>query len=375
MELKDTLKKFRARVAAEAILKSALVGSIAGFAVTFVAALICWLASVKGGVWLCIGIWAGVVLVAGVASYFVRFRPTAKDIARKADELGLEERAITMLELENDPSYIAMRQREDATKQLHSAGARRIRFRISAVVASVAVAVALIGGAMLTFTGLAEYGLAPLSPFSPDNVRNWLTVTYIADTEQGELIYEGRDFSASSDGSDGAQDALSGGGFYEQTVKPREDAKPVTAVAKDGWMFVGWDDGVAQPGRKDERVTENIYVTAIFAEVGDEAPDGEEGDDADGMTDGDDAGSKPGEGESGPESEEPGEPPEDGDPSEEPSDGAGGRYEESNQFLDGETYYRDFLEQYYEQIKNGVLSEESLPPIIRDLLERYFGSL
>ena len=140
-------------------------------------------------------------------------------------------------------------------------------------------------------------------------------------------------------------------------------------------MFVGWDDGVAQPGRKDERVTENIYVTAIFAEVGDEAPDGEEGDDADGMTDGDDAAGKPGEGESGPESEEPGEPPEDGDPSEEPSDGAGGRYEESNQFLDGKTYYRDVLEQYYEQIKNGVLSEESLPPIIRDLLERYFGSL
>ena len=68
---------------------------------------------------------------------------------------------------------------------------------------------------------------------------------------------------------------------------------------------------------------------------------------------------------------EPGEPAEPGDP----SDGMGGRFEESNQIIDGETFFRDYLDYYYNQVKGGVLSDEGIPSVIRDLLERYYGSL
>ena len=52
-----------------------------------------------------------------------------------------------------------------------------------------------------------------------------------------------------------------------QTVLRGEDGTAVTAVAEEGYEFVGWSDGVQSAERLDENVTANITVTAQFAKI------------------------------------------------------------------------------------------------------------
>lgn len=90
--------------------------------------------------------------------YYKKFRPTTKDVARRIDRLGLEERIITMTELEKDESYIAMRQREDAKRKLGAVDAKQIRFRFSTAAAVVAAICAVLGVSMTTVTDLERAG-------------------------------------------------------------------------------------------------------------------------------------------------------------------------------------------------------------------------
>ena len=57
-------------------------------------------------------------------------------------------------------------------------------------------------------------------------------------------------------------------GDREQTLEPGADATTVLAVAKDGWIFVGWDDGYLYPSRTDKGITESVTYVALFAEDG-----------------------------------------------------------------------------------------------------------
>ena len=207
-------KRYRSRLVAEGILKSIICGLSIGFAVNFLVALVCWLVGITGGVWLAIGCWLCVSAIFGVLFYFLKFRPTTKEIARRVDRLGLHERLITMLELEKDESYIAMRQREDAKERLKSVNTKQLRFRFSKVMIVLIAVFALMGTSMTTFAGLAENGLAPLSPFDPDNPINFLEVTYAVEGN-GQIL-----------------------GETKQVVKPGQNASSVIAVPDDGFIFV-----------------------------------------------------------------------------------------------------------------------------------------
>ena len=76
-------------------------------------------------------------------------------------------------------------------------------------------------------------------------------------------------------------------GQAEQTVKNGSDTSSVTAVADEGWIFIGWDDGYSNPTRSDKAVTEDVTFTAIF-----EIDDGGS-DDSDFKDEADDVPSKP----------------------------------------------------------------------------------
>ena len=55
--------------------------------------------------------------------------------------------------------------------------------------------------------------------------------------------------------------------------------------------------------------------------------------------------------------------------------GAGGKYEEYNQVIDGETYYRDVYQEYYEQAMR-ILSEGGVvPEYIRIIIQNYFDAI
>ena len=129
MNAKQLFQKYHKRMVAEGILKATLIGLLAALAVLFVTAAVCWFVGFKG-IWLSIVLFVVVLAATAVTVYLVKYRPTTRSIARRVDELGLEERLITMTELEGDDSYIATRQRQDAMESLNKVSALKSPFRL-----------------------------------------------------------------------------------------------------------------------------------------------------------------------------------------------------------------------------------------------------
>lgn len=358
-------KKHRSQLVKEGVLKSFLNGLIVFGALDAVISLIVWLCGMKGGVWLALGAAAGGGIVCGLLFYFLKYRPTEKDVARRIDALGLEERTVTMLDYSEDVSYIALRQRDDAQKALRRAANLKIAFSISVAVIVPAVAVPLVGAGMTTVTVLAEHGYIPSGSeiFTPDQDK-YFELTYMVEGD-GEI--EGEDL---------------------QLLMPGESGTPVKAIAADGWEFVGWNDRSKDPYRSDSNLTESVIYTALFVELPEEETgDPEEGDIGDGgdsdMMDPDNGeggnasggegngdgsnGDGNGTGEGGQDS--------DGQGGSGQGSGAGYQYDEKNQVLDGDTYYGDELENYKRKLEEKLANNEELTAEERRFIELYFGSL
>ena len=326
----------------EAILKSVLSGLAVGFGANFITAVATWFAPING-LWICLGVLAAVTAAATPIFYAKCFRPTNTTNARRIDRLGLEERLITMVELENDDSCIAQLQREDAQAALANVDNKQLKIRIPKKIIAAVVICAVLGVAMTTLNILGELGVLPdgnelLESFVEEQKTVYVSVTYIAG--EGGMI-EG----------DEAQILVQG-----------TDAAPVTAVADDGYVFKRWSDGSTNPTRTDLAVGEDVVYTAEFVELDDENGDG------DGDGEGDKPDDAPGNGDS--QSQDQQQDPNNNDAAQ----GAGGAYEPNNQVINGETYYRDVLEEYQEAAEdlltdpNSGLSDEE-----RELIKKYLG--
>ena len=359
MKNKQLFKQYKNRLAVEGIIKSTILGLIIGLGVNFITAFVSWFFGYDDGTWLAIGLGLGTALVSGVILYFGKFRPTAKSIARRVDGLGLEERIVTMMELENDESYIAMRQREDAKAKLAEVNHKQIRFNIAKKAVAWAVSFAVAAPAMTVVCELAARGIlnSGLGIINPDAAGNTITITYVA--EDGGWI-------------DGEE---------EQILEPGETPTAVVAEAEDGWMFVGWDDGHGEPYRLDKDLTEDAVFTAMYEEVED---DGDKDGNGNGQGQGEGNGNGQGQGEGDGAGDMPGEPqPGNGNgngensypmPGEE-SESAGGKSDPKNQVHDGKTPYQDVLPETFEQAMEMLTSGESLPDSLRSAIEQYFESI
>ena len=378
MNLKQMMKKHYLRLILEAVMKSALVGLAIGFGANFLVALLSWIFSF-GGIWLAIGIGMGAWLVSGVLFYFLKFKPTLTNTAERMDRLGLEERMITMVELEADQSYIASVQRENAKASLAHIEGRKIKFRIPKAAICFAVIAAVLGSSMTTVKGLSDSGELPSFDeiIEDDPYANYIAVTYAVD--DGGYIE----------------------GETDQLIEPGSSTTPVIAVADDGWVFVGWDDGNADLERYETNVTQDLYFIALFEEIGESegGADGDgngsndgsqsaEGDQAEDLpangganadsdqngaqgSEGDGSGSK-GESDGGQgSSDEQGEGKGDGK-----GQGAGGKWDDSNMFLDGNTYYRgEDFERYYQEALEMFEQNGEIPPELREFFEAYYDSI
>lgn len=373
MEAKKIFEKYYSRLALEGFLKALVLGLIAGFAAEFIVAFVTWMVSFNG---LWISIAAGVVVAAGVTAllYFKKFRPTAKQIARRVDRLGLEERLITMTELEGDDSYIALRQREDAQAKMREVEAKAIKLRLSKLAIAFAAVFMALGVSMTTITGLAASGeISGGDDFFEDVFPEppvYFEVSYIAD-DGGEILENA-----------------------DQIVLKGDDALPVLAIPDDGYMFAGWSDElekndpdyVPDPARTDLNVQQDIIVHATFMLVQEgEGQGGGNGEESDKPQEGQDGeGDQPSDapsqdqsdsGSDGEQQDQDSQQGQDGQPGQEPGqdgDGAGGQYEENNQIWDGDTYYRDLLDEYLAKAQEYLENNEDLPPELRDIIESYF---
>ena len=133
-EYDKILKKHYNRAALEGWLKSALTGLAWGFGAAAVLSLLFYFLRVDL-IWVCAVAGVAVAAIVTVIAYFVKNKPTLKSVAAKVDRAGLKERMITMIEYENDNSFMAEMQRKDAAKELEKM--KNLRLKIKVRLASV----------------------------------------------------------------------------------------------------------------------------------------------------------------------------------------------------------------------------------------------
>lgn len=352
---KQYFKKHFLKIQIEAILNSILCGLIVGLFSGFAAALVTWLTALKG-LWLSIGVTAGVTVIAAVVFYFAKFRPTVMRSARRIDSVGLEERLITMVEFENDQSAIADIQRQDAKRALNALSTAAIYFRVAtSTVITIAVAFVLCAG-MTTVTILADHGLLPggdeiIEGLLPEERIIYVSVTY--ETEDGGDIK----------------------GEADQLIPLGTRTEIIEAIPDEGYEFVEWDDGYTKPVRYEKNVQEDKIFIAIFMPIGDqESQDGQPSDQdkPQGKPQKTNPDGKPQDQESDQEDGEPQKP--DDKENDKPANVGGGKYEEVNQIINGEIYYKEVLDEYKELLRERLESEgDNLSQEERAIIESYLG--
>lgn len=339
MNRKQNFEKHYSRLRLEAWLLSILWGLVPGLGCGALTALVLWFTKLDG-LLLSLIATAAVTLIATPVCYAARFRPDAVKNARRLDRLGLEERLVTMVEFEKDDSVMARLQREDAKAQLEKIKPSSIKMRIARSLTLHLLITAVVYALLLALTILSASGIIPggdelIEDAVEEAQEVYVSVTY--EVEDGGYIE----------------------GEADQLILLGSDAEPVVAVAEEGYVFVEWEDGRSRPDRADTNITEDVVYIAIFEPIAEDG-DGDDGDSSDKPMD------NPQENENASQSQP-------NDDSDSPSS-AGGKYEEANQIIDGETYYREVLEMYKELLRQRLETEgDTLTEEERAIIEAYLG--
>lgn len=372
----NAFKKYRNRLAREGFVKALLSGAIIGFSLLAVCAAVSWLCAFKEGLWVSLALFALGLGVGTFVFYRFKYRPTTKAIAKRVDALGLEERVLTMTELENDDSYIAMKQREDTKKALSLVGdaALRIAVSVSLIVAVVCVGIAGVGFATvetLYYAGVIPSGISALVK---ETQPSDYTVTYKVASGNGAIVYWMEDWTApeevvwSSAWTDANAEEKANAVIH---VSEGNSVRPVLAVASNS-IFVGWSDGLTDPYRHDVDVTKDMEIYAYFVssdEVADLVDDQQSGDDGDGSQ-GDANENLP------PQESGSGSNPSDNSPGSNNNDGTGSSHDNSSdQILDGNTYYGDQYDGAHSDAMNELGSNNDMGDDLKGGISDYFDSI
>lgn len=366
MSVKNLLSEYRKRLSKEAWLKSIVWGAVFAFGANAVAALATWCLGVKSlKLVLCVslGVFVAVWAASSALLYFLKFRPTFKDVARRVDGLGLEERVITMTEYEKKEDFFAKKQRQDAAAKLKSVKSGSLKIVVSAASIIVACVMLLTAGAATTASALSAKGIIRDLPDIVEPIFN-PEVFYT-------IIYE----------VEGAGEIE---GNADQLVLKGGDAEPVLAVAEDGWAFLCWSDGSEEPYRHDKEVMPdgefsevdedgNVIITyfAVFTELEESEQDGNGGEGDEQQQEQDQAQDQPSDGEEQEQEQQQ----TDGDGESKDGDGKGGEYQDSNKVIDGDQYYGDRLEEYLALAEEILENDGEIPDDLREFIESYYGTI
>ena len=341
----DLLKNYKSRLAKEGWLKAALCGMSVGFSADILCAAAFWVFGIKL-FWVCILVFAAVTAIATLLFYFCRFKNSRRQVASRVDMLGLEERILTMTQFENDDSYIARRQREDAMNALKSVNSSFIKIAVSASMVVACCVTLVLGVGATTASALSSKSLVAMIQENKTEPNSGIF----------HLIY-------------GVKGNIGGrvDGELEQTVGEGESGKIVQAVADDGYVFIGWTDGYEDATRTDVNVKKDITVNAVFIEI--------EANDEDDETE-----EEKGEGESNGSNsngqQQPGDPSDGSDSSNGAGNGAGaGSDAASNQVIDGSTYYGDEYGGSLSDAQDSMNSNSNLSGEERGTIGDYFHNI
>lgn len=383
MNGKEYLGQYRKKIRTESILKSLIFAAAIAFIGSFITSFAIWFTEFSGW-WISIIVFVALLAAVTPIVYFLKYRPTVKEVAKRLDMLGLEERVLTMTELEGDDSIMAVHQRISAMDALGSVSNKMLKFAVSGIsIAALAVS-CVFGVGMTTVEALSKQGRAPTGSMvvtRPDpEVFYILRYEIVCLDTNGNPVKDA--FGCEIDGE------------AEQIVLAGTDASPVLAYVEDEggedwvWVFYGWFDELdyskeplsTDPYREDLSVdlTDGIYVIedgetiithyAVFMQV---IVDGEpqEGDGEGEGEEGDAPSDAPQEGNEG--EGQPGEPGEDGS-----GDGAGGgEHDPGNQIIDGDTFYGEKFDEYYQLWQEYLASGVELPDYLKKFVEEYYANI
>lgn len=265
--MKDTkhqiLDEYVNRLKKEAFLKSFLCALAIGFAAVLITALACWLTAFSG-YW----IFAVALIIPMGATlplfYFYAFFPSEKYVAKRLDQLGLDERILTMVEFGNQESYIMKRQREDAIAALSKLNSKLVKFSLSAALIVLPVVAADVGLTMTAVYAASEAGVIPSG--------KELIADLNSDKTTFDLVYripekmKGYGLLYSASNPEGAEE-------IKLTVGRGQDGEAVMFVAEKGYVFTRWSDAMGGYIRRDTDVQGNIVVVPIAEELGLNIPD------------------------------------------------------------------------------------------------------
>ncbi len=409
----EVFKKYYKKIGRESILKALLCGLTIGFSLMFVCIAASWLAGFKAGIYIGLGLFVAATAIATPLFYTFRFRPTTKKIAQRIDTLGLEERILTMAELENDDSFIAMKQREDAMNAMKSVSSEMLKIAVSVpLIAAVAIS-ATLGTGMTVAAAVAPDGgkhfvdglkekrtydiaytvegkgwvidftkkenaalIAAMKERDrqreidkangkevtedetlPDTFRNRLGIVYTAidETAQATIVLDGANYEDTT--------------YTFEVTEGDEFGVKLMALPQKGYVFVGWSDGVTSPYREDMEATATKTVTATFEKVTD--PGGGS------KNDGQEPGEEPGDADSGNgSSSSAGDGSGDGNNNNTSnSNGEGSKAAPANQIINGETYYGDVFEDAYREMLERMKNNNSLSEAEKKAISDYLDSI
>lgn len=331
-----------------AILKSLIFATSISCAVLFIVSFVFWMVDVKQ-FWIALIVF-GILEIAIFLIVFHQLKPTDRKLSKKLDELGLQQRVITMYQYQNDNSLMAKIQRNNAIEHINKVNKKLVKL-VTPVIVIVLFCVSILSSATTTI-------LAALS--SNDVIRSGSETIVPVKTIEYEVSYE-----------------TIGEGFIEgdifQVVVEGKNATPVLAVPEEGWAFSGWvidspqsyvsNANELDPYRVEENVRSNLVIYAQFIEVEELEDDGEPGDEPN-------KDEKP----TPPSSQET--TPKPGDGNEGENGGAGGRYEENNQVIDGQTYYGDStFDNAYSDAMDNLQQDSNMSDDLKDIIGDYYSTI
>lgn len=365
---KKLFEKYYARLAKEGFFKALLAGLIVGFSVLTAVSAVFWLTGFAHA-------WIGLIVFAVVTAgftplfYYKKFRPSQKEIAMRVDELGLEERLLTMTQLKGDTSYIATRQRADAKRAIGFVNAKLLKFAVSIPLVIATSCLVPIGTgatvmAMLAADGTVSSGKDIIKEATLPDPKFW-EVEFV---EEGDGMIEGEIF---------------------QMVEDGKQITEVVAVPEEGWYLAGWTwelpdaDGVMQTYTLEETdtfyiedffVTQNLTITAVFAEAQEQQGggdgEGSEGEEQEGEE------SDEGEPQESESQESEGEENESEEPSDTPGgDKAGGKYQPNHGVIDGNTDYGDVHENAEQDAMDEIEQSQDISDGEKDIIKDYFDNI
>lgn len=393
--MENVLIEFKKKAKKQNIIKAGLCSVAISllFNIPFLIAF--WIMDYKYKFIICTGIFIIGISVLFPVLYFKKFKYTEIQLAKRIDDLGLEERVLTMIELKDNNSFIAKKQKEDTLNVLKTVEANDLKGKyrkqsflsiFSTALASLVITLSLMfpniretiiahGEPKYTIEVSAE-GLGFVIDYSKYENQSLINAVSkkqeqdqidkinnkeIVELKQFPTAFSNRisvNYRCFEDID--ATMVLDGANFADVSYRIESDETHILmALPYKGYVFIGWSDGCVSPFREiDNYSTDLIALFDEVSSVGEDLPDKQEEpgdkDESDGI---------------GPEGNGTGE------TNNDDNWGDGAKGSPANQVINGETYYGDIFNQSYQEAVERIKNDTNLTDAQKKAITDYFESI